>query len=51
MNHAGDDVFAGAAFTLNEYRDVGAGELVQALAEGTHCLGVSEDDGVGGDLA
>jgi len=48
MNHAGNDVFTGTAFPLDQDRDIGGGDLVEALTDGLHAFGPAENDGLGG---
>src|SRR5208282_946593 len=51
VDHAGDDVFAGATLSVNQDGDVGAGDLVHAGAESLHRFGLAKYDGVGGEFA
>jgi hypothetical protein len=51
VNHARDNVFARATFSLDQYRDVGAGDFGQALPQSPHGFGAAEYDGIGGHLA
>ncbi len=51
VDHARDNVFAGAALSLDEHRDVGAGYLSQPFAQGPHGFGAPEDDRLGRHLA
>ena len=51
VDHAGDDVFAGATLSLDQHGDVGAGDLGQPLPQSPHGLGAAEYDGIGGHLA
>ena len=50
MNHTRDDVFAGAALTLDEDRDIGPGHLFQPLAQVAHDVGLTKYDGIRWDL-
>ena len=47
MNHARDNVFAGTALALNQDGNVGARDLVHAVAEGLHNLGAAEYNRLG----
>ena len=47
MDHAGDDVLAGAALALNQDGYVGAGDLVHAVPQRLHDLGATENDRLG----
>ena len=47
MHHARDDVFSRAAFALNEYRNVGAGDFFQALADLTHGVRAAKNNSIG----
>ena len=49
MNHARDNVFAGAALALNQDGNVGAGDLVHAVAQRLHNLRVAENHASGGN--
>ena len=51
VDHTGDDVFAGAAFALNQNRNVGAGDFVQAVAQRLHDLRATEYDRFGRKLS
>ena len=51
MNQAGNDVLAGAAFAVNEDRDIGRGYLVETGAEGLHDLRLAKNHGLGRNFA
>ena len=51
MNHAGNDVLAGSAFSLDENRDVRAGNFIQLLPNRLHDTGFAKDNGIRRDLA
>ena len=51
VDHAGDDVFAGAALALNQDGYVGASDLVHAVAQRLHDLGAAENDRLGRKLS
>ena len=44
VDHASDDVLAGAALPLNEHGDVRAGNLGQPLAKSLHDIGAPKHD-------
>jgi hypothetical protein len=48
VDHARDDVFAGAALPLNEHGDVRARDLGQSFAQSLHDIGAPEHDASGG---
>ena len=51
MDHARDNVFAGAALSLDKHRDIGAGYFGQPLAKSPHGVGAPKHDRVGRHLA
>jgi hypothetical protein len=51
MDHAGNDVLAGAALAVNQNRNVGGGNFVHAGTQGLHGFGLAEYDGIWGELA
>ena len=51
MDHARDNVFAGAAFAMNEHRDVRPCDLAKPVAKCTHHVGASENYGIRGHFA
>jgi hypothetical protein len=51
MNHAGDDVLARAALTLNENRHICRRHFVHARSQPLHDFAIPEDDRLRGNLA
>src|SRR5579863_4357876 len=51
VNHAGDNVFSGTAFAIDQNRNISAGHFVHALAQGAHRVGLTEYNRVGRKLA
>jgi len=51
MDHAGDNVFAGAAFALNQDGNVGACYFVHAVAQRLHDLRVAKNHRLRGKLS
>ena len=51
MDHAGNDVFAGTALALNQDGNVGARDLVHAVAQRLHDLRAAENYRLGRKLS
>src|SRR5579862_5138576 len=48
VDESGNDVFAGAALTLNEDGHVGASHAVESFSDRAHDFGMTEDNLLGG---
>jgi len=51
MDHARDDVLARSALALNENWYVSGGNFVHARPQGLHSIRMTENDGLGRNLA
>jgi hypothetical protein len=51
MDHAGDNVLPGAAFSLNQNGYVGTRELLEALTQCAHSLGAAKNNVLRGNFA
>jgi hypothetical protein len=51
MDHAGDNVLPGTAFSLNQNGYVSAGQLLQPLTQGAHGLGAAKNHVLWGNFA
>jgi hypothetical protein len=51
MDHAGNNVFAGSALSLNEHGDIRCRDLVHTGAQRLHAFATSENDRLGRNLS